>query len=337
MSSLTAERLVKLAYKYPNLHNNWYIFASTALTVVNQPQEIGKVFHFALRQQLLDSSSLSETSLLNNSYLLKLAEDSIASAAKYSEFSNLGENLPDISISYSNHEKLPIPYKCTKIIDIQATQSVIAEKTREAILKIAPISGLPKSINSLTALKSCTPNRLKPDSKFKRDTRVVTSKVNSSSYTQENMTGISSEVASLPTFNTIEGPVSIKSINSKAILENTVKGSDFWCMIYGKIRNRVRHQLYNAYPDLWQYAYNDVYGSILSYTGVLDAKETSFCVICSLIPQDVNPTLKGHLKGALNVGATKEEIEQIRLLTFDICDWNGNIVWEGGQGSVAKL
>lgn len=61
------------------------------------------------------------------------------------------------------------------------------------------------------------------------------------------------------------------------------------------------------------------------------------CIVSSLIPQDVNPQLKGHLRGAINVGVTKEELEGIRLLVFDICDWSGNVTWRGGKESVSKL
>lgn len=336
MTLLTAERLVRLAYKYPSLYNNWYILASTALTAVNQPQEIGKVLHFALRQQLLDTSSTLGKSLLTDHYLLKLAEDSIASASKYKEFSDIGINLPDILIPANYHEKLPLPYKFSMSKDIHALQRVIANKIREAILKIAPISGLPKSINSLTALKSVTPNSLRPDLKTKRSNFINPGQL-TSDVIQADVAGARFEKDKTPTFDTIEGPISNNSINSKVVIDNTVRGSEFWTMIYGKIKNRVRGQLYDAYPDLWQYAYHSVYGSVLSYTGVLNSKETSFCVLCALIPQDVNPTLKGHLKGALNVGASKEEVEQIRQLTFDICDWSGNIVWKEGKESVAKL
>ncbi|OBA23917.1 hypothetical protein METBIDRAFT_10124 [Metschnikowia bicuspidata var. bicuspidata NRRL YB-4993] len=337
MTILTAERLVKLAYKYPGLYTNWYIFASTALTVVNQPQEIGKVFHFALRQQLLAESSSTEKSLLTDYYLLKLAEDSIASAAKYQEFSDIGTNLPDILVPYTYYDKLPLPYKFIEGGDIRAAQNDIASKIREAILKIAPISGLPKSINALTALKNVTPNSLKPEPRSQRPQIVYPGHVSSSALIQEDVAGTRFEGDTSSTFDTIEGPISLSSTNCRAVLENTVRGSEFWSAIYGKIKQRVRNQLYDAYPDLWQYAYHHVYSPILSYTKVLNPKETSLCVICALIPQDVNPTLKGHLKGALNVGAPKLEIEEIRLMTFDICDWSGNIAWKGGKESVAKL
>ena len=54
--------------------------------------------------------------------------------------------------------------------------------------------------------------------------------------------------------------------------------------------------MFTAYPDLWYFAYHHVYSPLLSFTDIISAKETSMCC-CLLIPQDVNPQLKGHLKG----------------------------------------
>lgn len=336
MVVLTAERLVKLAYYYPSLYNNWYILASSALAVVNQPQEIGKVFHFALKQQLLEPS-LVDKPLLTDKFMLKLAEDSIASALKYDEFTAIGINLPDILVPYSYHDKLPVPFKYNRSEDIHAAQSAVANRVREAILKVAPIAGLPKSINALTALRKVTPNSIRPDLKPQRPFVLTPGHVASSDLVQEDFAGTRFESDIIPTYDTMEGPVSVELVNPRIILDNTVRGSDLWLVIYGKIGTRVKNQMYNAYPDLWQYAYNNVYGPLLSYTGIISAKETSFVVVSALIPQDVNPTLKGHLKGALNQGATKEEIESVCSLTFDLCDWSGNDKWKNAKESVAKL
>jgi len=82
------------------------------------------------------------------------------------------------------------------------------------------------------------------------------------------------------------------------------------------------------------------YGFVLSGgNGVLSEPETSFCVLAGLVPQDVNPQLKGHLRGALNLGATKEEVEAVRGMVVGICEKAGMGV--GGIGGwreeVARL
>lgn len=331
---LTAERLVRLAYKYPSLHSNWFIIASTALTVVNQPQEIGKILHFALRQQLLEASA--GIAILTDSYMLKLAEDSIVSAEKFDDFSAVGVNLPDVLIPFTYHDKLPLGYKYSKTEDIHACQMAVACKIREAILKAAPIAGLPKLINALTALRKVTPNNVKPSLKTCRPATICPGHVRSSDLVQEDFAGTRFE-ESIPTYDTVEGPVCSESVDSKQIMDNMVRGLEHWNALYGKVSTRVRTQMFNAYPDLWQYALHSVYSPLLSYTGVLSAVETSYCVVAALIPQDVNPTLKGHLKGAINLGGTKEELTDIRHLVFDVCDWSGNILWKGGKQSVVKL
>lgn len=110
-------------------------------------------------------------------------------------------------------------------------------------------------------------------------------------------------------------------------------GAAFFDQVYGKISQRVQNQLYTAYPDLRDYAISQVYAPLLSFTQVLGPKETSLVVIACLIPQDVNPQLKGHLKGALNNGATVEEVMELRSMSMEICQWCG-INW---RNEVAKL
>lgn len=111
------------------------------------------------------------------------------------------------------------------------------------------------------------------------------------------------------------------------------RGEMFFDQVYGKISGRVKRQMSQAYPDLAHYALAHVYAPLLSYTGVLGPKETSFVVVACLVPQDVNPQLKGHLKGALNNGATKEEVMSVRDMSIMISKWCG----VGWKSEVAKL
>ncbi len=55
-------------------------------------------------------------------------------------------------------------------------------------------------------------------------------------------------------------------------------------------------------------AINHVYGPILSFVDILDARETSLVTIAALVPQDVQPQLRGHVKGAVANGATAAEV-----------------------------
>lgn len=339
MSILTAERLVKLAYKHPILHNSWFIIVSAALSVVNHPEEIAKVFHFALRQQLMEPANGS-VNVLSDKNILQLAQDSISSAEKYKDFTAVGVKLPDILIPYSLYDKLPLPFKYTKSEDILASQTIIANKFREVLLKGIALAGLPKTINALTILKNVTPTNLKPDTKPVRTPIVFPGHVKSSNIVQEDVGGTRFEEAAPGKFanDTIDGPISEESINTKEIVNDLVRGSEFWNKVYtNKINVRIKKQMSAAYPDLWHFAYHHCYGPLLSFTDILSAKETSLTIVSSLIPQDVNPQLKGHLRGAVNGGATKEELEALKDLVLDICDWSGNVTFAQGKESIPKL
>lgn len=104
-----------------------------------------------------------------------------------------------------------------------------------------------------------------------------------------------------------------------------------------------------------------MYGHVLSGGwDVLGEKDFSFVLIAGLVPQDVrvfllsslpacsgcvacvsvwanvvqvNPQLKGHLRGALNHGATEEEVAAVRDVVVGICEEAGS-AW---GGEVAKL
>ncbi len=54
-------------------------------------------------------------------------------------------------------------------------------------------------------------------------------------------------------------------------------------------------------------------------------------VLASLIPQDVNPQLKGHLIGALNNGATEDQVKAVRELVIRICEAAGMKKLEDGS------
>jgi alkylhydroperoxidase/carboxymuconolactone decarboxylase family protein YurZ len=88
-----------------------------------------------------------------------------------------------------------------------------------------------------------------------------------------------------------------------------------------------------AYPDLWEFTINHVYSPLLSFSEVLSPGESSLVITACLIPQDVNPQLKGHLKGALNNGCTVEELSSAREMSLLISQWCG-IQW---RDPVAKV
>lgn len=101
------------------------------------------------------------------------------------------------------------------------------------------------------------------------------------------------------------------------------EGENMFDHVYGKVSERVQTNMKAAYPDLWWFVLNFQYGPLLSNTEILSAKETSLVILSALVPQNVDPQLKGHLKGAVNSGATIEEVNAARHLAIELSEWCG--------------
>ncbi|CAJ0551149.1 Ff.00g110790.m01.CDS01 [Fusarium sp. VM40] len=168
----------------------------------------------------------------------------------------------------------------------------IARRLREALVKASAVAGMPKvgtirTINALLSLKSATPEDLLDES------------------------------------GTYDASPRHKDIYDSSPTQVLERGQSFFEKIYGKISRRIMGQLdRSGAPDLGLLA-RMTYGYVLSNTDVLTPAETSFVLIASLIPQDVSPQLKGHLRGALNGGATVDEVRAVRDIVIKICEASG--------------
>ena len=166
-------------------------------------------------------------------------------------------------------------------------QLTIARRTRESLAKSSAIIGLPKTINALFALKGVTPQQLQDAPLGK------------------NPSGRAVDLYTTP---------------PSVIMQ---RGLRFFEQVYGKVTNRVMGQMdRSGTEDLGLLARLE-YGYVLSPSLILTPAETSFVVLASLIPQDVNPQLKGHLIGALNNGASEDEVKAVRDLVVKVCEATG--------------
>ena len=143
---------------------------------------------------------------------------------------------------------------------------------------------------------------------------------------------------------------------SSAMLQ---RGQGFFNAVYGKVSGRVMGQMDQVGTQDLGLTARLAYGYLLSNTSVLSHADTSLAIIAALIPQDVrrrwepevplslsfsalkqttnmipfthalhshtqvNPQLKGHLKGALNGGASVDEVRAVRGAVIDICEAAG--------------
>ncbi|KPM43538.1 hypothetical protein AK830_g3006 [Neonectria ditissima] len=164
----------------------------------------------------------------------------------------------------------------------------VSRRMREALIKASAVGGMPKTINALMALKTITPEEL------------------------------------LDTASGEENPSSrYRDLYETPAPQVLQRGQSFFDKLYGKIAKRVMGQMDRSGSEDLGLMAKLVYGYIISNTDVLSPVETSFVLIASLIPQDVNPQLKGHLRGALNGGASVDEVRAVRDVVIKICEASG--------------
>ncbi|CCK69876.1 Pxp2p KNAG_0D01240 [Huiozyma naganishii CBS 8797] len=275
-SILNSQRLLQLYQFHPKLKDLWYLIAASTFSACNQPQEIPKLYHYAM--------------LLSN-----------GNANKYR-----------VTVAYKTTELLSQePTKRSEMIEQiyrhpSEEQRSVTKKLREAMLKSAPLAGLPKAINSLQILKEYTPSTL-------------LSKTSPIDPWEAAMTD------EIPCPNTERHICETRKDHVDVIHD----GLRHWNSIYNKVSSRVVNNLHSSYPDLWYFVVAHVYGPLFSFDDILSVQETSLIVIASLVPQDVNPQLKGHLRGALNIGCDFDTIEAARQLAVLVAQWCG-IEWEDG-------
>lgn len=128
---LTAQRLVQLATFHPKLQNSWYLVAAATFSACNEPQEIPRLYHFAMINDLRPGQVSR-------------------SASKAIELLEVGTERLQGQLQELYNE--PTPF-----------QRRAAGKIREALLKSSALTGLPRAINSLQALKVTTSSELLPE------------------------------------------------------------------------------------------------------------------------------------------------------------------------------
>jgi 4-carboxymuconolactone decarboxylase len=80
--------------------------------------------------------------------------------------------------------------------------------------------------------------------------------------------------------------------------------------VYGKHYEQLRHNIHALHPALDQWMVVDGYGKTLSRGG-LDLVHRELCSVAMLVPQGVQRQLLSHLCGALNAGATAEQVDDV--------------------------
>lgn len=86
------------------------------------------------------------------------------------------------------------------------------------------------------------------------------------------------------------------------------RGEEVCGQVYGGQYDRLRGNIAKLHPDMERWMLEEGYGKVLGRPG-LDLKVRELCVISVLVGLEAPQQLYSHLRGALNVGATPEEVE----------------------------
>ena len=86
------------------------------------------------------------------------------------------------------------------------------------------------------------------------------------------------------------------------------RGAEVFRVVYGDQAERLRENVAALHPDLERWALLEGYGKVLGRPG-LDLATRELCVAALLASLDAEPQLYAHLRGALNAGATEEEVD----------------------------
>ncbi|HVO35770.1 MAG TPA: carboxymuconolactone decarboxylase family protein [Gemmatimonadales bacterium] len=80
--------------------------------------------------------------------------------------------------------------------------------------------------------------------------------------------------------------------------------------VYGKHYDQLRHNIGTLHPALDQWMIVDGYGKTLSRGG-LSLMQRELCSVAMLVPQGVPRQLVSHFTGAINTGATPEQVDEV--------------------------
>lgn len=89
--------------------------------------------------------------------------------------------------------------------------------------------------------------------------------------------------------------------------------------MYGEEYDNADYILNNASSDLWSWI-EQAYGNVFAETTYLSYIETELDVIVTLVQMDTLSQLKNHLKGAIRVGATEEQVKAALLIAHTVRD-----------------
>src|SRR5437879_4356746 len=91
------------------------------------------------------------------------------------------------------------------------------------------------------------------------------------------------------------------------------RGAQVCAAVYGRAYHKLLVNLRSLHPALEDLVLVDAYGKVIGRPG-LDMKRRELCTVAAIAVLGTAQQLHSHLRGALNTGATREEIEAVLAL-----------------------
>lgn len=86
------------------------------------------------------------------------------------------------------------------------------------------------------------------------------------------------------------------------------RGEEVCEKVYAGQYSRLRENIARLHPDMERWMLEEGYGKVLSRPN-MDLKVRELCIVAVLVGLDAPQQLYSHLRGALNAGATQEEVD----------------------------
>lgn len=100
-------------------------------------------------------------------------------------------------------------------------------------------------------------------------------------------------------------------VERRGLDELQERGESTFRTVYGRYAGMVLGRLHKFHPELKEWIVTHAYGRVFSKEGVT-SRERELCVVaCLAVDPVAGAQLASHLRGALNVGASKEEVEAV--------------------------
>lgn len=112
-------------------------------------------------------------------------------------------------------------------------------------------------------------------------------------------------------------PADDPSTRAATLGERSARGVDACRTVYGEKYDALRANVQRLHPALDAWMVTDGYGKVLSRPA-LSLVRRELCIVAACAAAEQPPQLRSHLRGALNCGATRDDLAQTIAALADI-------------------